>query len=108
MLAALDDLLADDVRSGAFGPAPDDEDVHTALERGLIERAGAELGGRLRAGRCRNDQIATLLRMCLRDSARRLAGLVLDVVDALVGQAHTHLGVAMPGAPTCSMPSPCC
>ena len=96
MLAALDDLLAD-VRSGAFGPAPDDEDVHTALERGLIERAGAQLGGRLRAGRSRNDQIATLLRMCLRDSARRLAGLVLDVVDALVDQADTHLGVAMPG-----------
>ena len=96
MLAGLDALLAD-VRSGAFQPAPDDEDVHTALERGLIERAGAEVGGRLRAGRSRNDQIATLLRMILRDEARRLAGLVLDVVDALVRQAETHLGVAMPG-----------
>ncbi len=96
MLAGLEALLAD-VRSGAFRPAPDDEDVHTALERGLIERAGADVGGRLRAGRSRNDQIATLLRMILRDEARRLAGLVLDVVDALVGQADTHLGVAMPG-----------
>src|SRR5690606_39799233 len=52
MLAALDRLDAD-VASGAFGPAPDDEDVHTALERGLIERAGPELGGKLRAGRSR-------------------------------------------------------
>ncbi|MGH3992679.1 MAG: lyase family protein, partial [Pseudonocardiaceae bacterium] len=62
MLAALDRLDAD-VASGAFTPQPEDEDVHTALERGLIERAGPELGGKLRAGRSRNDQVATLLRM---------------------------------------------
>ncbi len=96
MLGALDELFVD-VHTGAFGTQPDDEDVHTALERGLIERAGAEIGGRLRAGRSRNDQIATLLRMCLRDAARDLAGLILDLVDALVVQADAHLGVAMPG-----------
>ncbi len=96
MLAALESLLAD-VRSGVLVPAPDDEDVHTALERGLIDRAGAQVGGRLRAGRSRNDQIATLLRMYLRDAARQIAVLVVDVVEALVGQAETHLGVAMPG-----------
>ena len=96
MLAALAQL-ATDVESGTFGPAPDDEDVHTALERGLIERAGADVGGRLRAGRSRNDQIATLVRMYLREHARIVAGLVLDVVDALVGQAQRHATVAMPG-----------
>jgi argininosuccinate lyase len=96
MLAGLDRLEAD-VRSGAFGPAEEDEDVHTALERGLIERVGAELGGRLRAGRSRNDQVATLFRMYLREHARVVGGLVLDVVDALVAQADRHLGVAMPG-----------
>ena len=96
MLDALDRLRAD-VESGAFRPEPDDEDVHTALERGLIERAGPDVGGRLRAGRSRNDQIATLFRMYLREHARLVAGLVLDVVDALVEQATRHLGVAMPG-----------
>ncbi|WP_426566669.1 argininosuccinate lyase [Angustibacter sp. McL0619] len=96
MLDALDALDAD-VVSGAFAPAPDDEDVHSALERGLIERAGAELGGRLRAGRSRNDQIATLVRMYLREHARLVAGCVLDVVDALVAQAAAHPGAAMPG-----------
>ena len=96
MLAALASLDAD-VTSGAFGPAPDDEDVHTALERGLIERAGADLGGRLRAGRSRNDQIATLVRMYLREHARVVAACVLDVVQALMGQAERHLGAAMPG-----------
>ena len=96
MLDALN-RLEDDVVSGAFAPAPADEDVHTALERGLMERAGADLGGRLRAGRSRNDQIATLIRMYLRDRARHIAGLVLDVVDALTGQAARAGGAIMPG-----------
>jgi argininosuccinate lyase len=96
MLVGLE-RLATDVASGAFAPAPDDEDVHTALERGLIERVGTEVGGRLRAGRSRNDQVATLFRMYLRDHARSVAGQLLDVVDAIVGQARTHLGVPMPG-----------
>jgi len=97
--AMLDGLgrLADDVASGAFAPGRDDEDVHTALERGLIERAGPDVGGRLRAGRSRNDQVATLFRMYLRDHARSVAGLVLDVVDALLTQADRHPAVAMPG-----------
>ncbi|MCH8613187.1 argininosuccinate lyase [Arsenicicoccus dermatophilus] len=96
MLGALRQLGAD-VASGAFVPAPEDEDVHTALERGLIERAGADVGGRLRAGRSRNDQVATLVRMYLRDHARTIAGLVLDVVDVLVAQADSHPATAMPG-----------
>ncbi|MGI4893870.1 MAG: lyase family protein, partial [Janthinobacterium lividum] len=61
LLAGLDTLDAD-VVSGAFLPGEDDEDVHSALERALVERVGADVGGRLRAGRSRNDQIATLLR----------------------------------------------
>jgi argininosuccinate lyase len=96
MLEALDRLDAD-VESGAFVPVPEDEDVHTALERGLIERAGPELGGRLRAGRSRNDQIATLLRMWLRDAARRIASGTLDVIDALLDQAQAHSDAPMPG-----------
>jgi argininosuccinate lyase len=96
MLDALDRLDAD-VDSGAFVPVPEDEDVHTALERGLIERAGPELGGRLRAGRSRNDQIATLLRMWLRDAARRVAAGTLDVIDALLDQAQAYPDAAMPG-----------
>lgn len=96
MLAALKQLL-EDVESGAFVAAAGDEDVHTALERGLIERAGADVGGRLRAGRSRNDQVATLFRMYLRDHAREVSSLVLDTVEALIAQAEAHMGVAMPG-----------
>ncbi|GAA1048277.1 argininosuccinate lyase [Arthrobacter russicus] len=96
MLAALDRLDAD-VASGTFVAAESDEDVHGALERGLIEIAGPELGGKLRAGRSRNDQIATLGRMFLRDHARLIARGVLGTVDALLAQATAHHGVAMPG-----------
>jgi argininosuccinate lyase len=96
MLAALDTLDAD-VVSGAFTPVASDEDVHTALERGLLDRAGSELGGRLRAGRSRNDQIATLIRMYLREQARSLAAEVLALIAALADQADRHAGVAMPG-----------
>ncbi|WP_269047757.1 argininosuccinate lyase [Paenarthrobacter sp. Z7-10] len=96
MLAALTALGAD-VESGAYVAAESDEDVHGSLERGLIERAGAQLGGKLRAGRSRNDQIATLGRMYLRDHARIIAGGVLSVIDSLLGQARSHAAVAMPG-----------
>jgi argininosuccinate lyase len=96
MLAGLDALEAD-VIAGTFRPAPTDEDVHGALERGLIERTGPELGGRLRAGRSRNDQIATLIRLYLRDRLTAVRVDLADVVDALATQAERHLGVAMPG-----------
>ena len=52
------DTLQRHVDDGSFAPIEDDEDEATALERGLIDIAGDELGGKLRAGRSRNDQIA--------------------------------------------------
>ncbi|MCD4557434.1 argininosuccinate lyase [Schaalia sp. lx-100] len=91
------DSLAEDVASGAFLPTQEDEDVHTALERGLLERAGSHLGGKLRAGRSRNDQIATLIRMYLREQARFIAGLILNVVDELHMQAISVGSAIMPG-----------
>ncbi len=91
------DALDEAVASGNFTPDADDEDVHTALERGLLDIVGAELGGRLRAGRSRNDQVATLVKAYLRDQAASLTGLVLELVDALSAQAERHLGAAMPG-----------
>jgi argininosuccinate lyase len=91
------DALASEVGSGAFEPARTDEDVHGALERRLVELVGAELGGRLRAGRSRNDQIATLIRMYLRDALRAVAEGLSGVVGSLHQQARDHLGIAMPG-----------
>ena len=95
MLSALDSLEAD-VRAGSFGPAAADEDVHTTLERGLVERLG-ELGGKLRAGRSRNDQVATDLRLYLRDAAREIARAVLALQEALLDQAKQHVDAPAPG-----------
>jgi len=95
VLAALNDL-ADDVASGAFTPAPDDEDVHTAIERGMIERLGT-LGGKLRAGRSRNDQVATDFRLYLRDQVRALVTQVIELEVALLDQAEAHVDVFAPG-----------
>ena len=96
MLTALDDLQRA-VTDGTFRPVASDEDVHSALERGLIERAGSELGGKLRAGRSRNDQIATLVRMLLRDHALRIRSLLIDLIDAIAAQAAAHPDAVMPG-----------
>ena len=96
LLGGLDALMMK-VASGEVVADESDEDVHGALERLLLDEVGTELGGRLRAGRSRNDQVATLFKAFLRDHARSVAGLVLDLVDALAGQAEKHLGAVMPG-----------
>jgi len=89
LLAAIEELSRD-CQTGAFRPSAADEDVHTALERGLLERVGS-LGGRLRAGRSRNDQIATDLRMYLRDQARQIVARLAELQTALMEQAERHL-----------------
>ena len=72
--------------------------MHAALERGLIERAGPELGGKLRAGRRRNDQVATLFRMYLRDDARRVvAGVVRASSTRCSPRPTAHPDAPMPG-----------
>jgi argininosuccinate lyase len=95
LLAALDGLSRA-CRNGEFRPAAADEDVHTALERGLLERVGS-LGGKLRAGRSRNDQVATDLRLYLRDHVRLIVSRVAELQTALLAQAAEHVGTPAPG-----------
>ncbi|WP_336629895.1 MULTISPECIES: argininosuccinate lyase [unclassified Microbacterium] len=91
------DALAAKIADGTLLPQPGDEDVHGALEAALIAEVGADLGGRLRAGRSRNDQIATLVRMYLIDHARIIGRDVLGLIDALVAQAQAHESAILPG-----------
>ena len=91
------DQLGRDVADGSFVPAPSDEDVHGAMERGLIDRVGPEVGGRLRAGRSRNDQVAAMFRMWIRDAIRDIAVQVTELIDALAAQAKAHPEAIMPG-----------
>lgn len=88
--------LREEVSTGTFQPVPEDEDVHTAIERGLIEKLG-DLGGKLRAGRSRNDQVATDFRLYLRDHVRVIAGLIIDLQLALLEQSERHVDTFSPG-----------
>jgi argininosuccinate lyase len=95
LLTAIEDLSGA-CKSGAFRPDAGDEDVHTALERGLLERAGS-LGGKLRAGRSRNDQVATDLRLYLRDHVRLITLRLAELETALMDQADRHSDTPAPG-----------
>ena len=95
MLGALDELDRE-VADGTFTTELADEDVHTALERGLLDKLGA-LGGKLRAGRSRNDQVATDLRLYLRDGARQVVAQLVELEQALLDQAERHLDTPAPG-----------
>lgn len=91
------DALAAGVAGGSISAADTDEDVHGALERHLIAIAGSELGGRLRAGRSRNDQIATLIRLYALDAGRDIRHLTVALIDAIAAQASAHPDAIMPG-----------
>lgn len=82
--------------SGELQPSPDDEDVHTFIERILTLRLGA-IGGKVRTGRSRNDQAANNLRLYLRDQARTIAQTIVKLARALVAQSEQHLQTFAPG-----------
>ncbi|WP_188850519.1 argininosuccinate lyase [Aureimonas glaciei] len=88
--------LSIDVTSGSVVPSPSDEDVHTFLERVLKDRLG-DLGGKMRAGRSRNDQAANDLKMHLRVKARSIAASIALLQDALIAQALDHQTTLAPG-----------
>jgi argininosuccinate lyase len=96
MITALEELEVG-WRDGSILPLESDEDVHFALERELVAAVGPELGGKLRAGRSRNDQIATLIRLYLLDHATTIAGQTVHLIDAIAAQASAHPDAAMPG-----------
>jgi argininosuccinate lyase len=88
--------IGEELAGGAFEVLDSDEDLHGALERRLVELAG-EAGGRLRAGRSRNDQIASHLRAYCKDALDRLTAGVRAVQGALVDQAEQALEWVAPG-----------
>ena len=90
------DAVEKDYLAGAVHPSEGDEDVHTFLERVLTERLGP-VGGKLRAGRSRNDQAANDLKLYLRDKARTLAAATQELQGALIAQAQQHIGTLSTG-----------
>ena len=88
--------LQNEVASGKFVAIATDEDVHSALERGLTEKLGA-IGGSLRAGRSRNDQVATDLKLYAIDHMVEVAQQLLALQDALLSKASEYGDAPAPG-----------
>ena len=88
--------LASEISSGRFLPNAHDEDVHSALERGLTEKLGS-LGGSLRAGRSRNDQVTTDLRLFAIDHMLVLAHSLSELVEVILNKASEYVHDAAPG-----------
>jgi len=85
-----------EARSGAFALGPGDEDVHSALEKYLTERLGP-LGRKVHAGRSRNDQVVTDLRLYFKDALLEVMGAVVSAASALVEFGRRHEDVLLPG-----------
>jgi argininosuccinate lyase len=92
---ALKELIGE-VSSGKFLPDDSDEDVHSALERGLTEKLGT-LGGALRAGRSRNDQVTTDLRLFAIDHMLSLALMLTEMIEVILDKASEYANDAAPG-----------
>lgn len=92
---ALEELTSQ-VLAGEFVPLASDEDVHSALERALTEKLGP-LGGSLRAGRSRNDQVTTDLKLFSIDHMLEVASLIIDMQSAILDKAAEHINDSAPG-----------
>jgi argininosuccinate lyase len=90
------DEVARELDEGRFPFAPDDEDIHMAVERRLTEIVGP-VGGKLHTARSRNDQVATDVALFVRDRAARAVDAVAEVMRALLGLAERHLDWPVPG-----------
>ncbi|MTH92007.1 MAG: argininosuccinate lyase, partial [Actinobacteria bacterium] len=88
--------LSVQVQSGAFVASDGDEDVHSALERGLNEKLGV-LGGALRAGRSRNDQVTTDLRLFTIDHILEIARQITLLQIAILEKAGEYVNDSAPG-----------
>jgi argininosuccinate lyase len=88
--------LAQDIGSGKFIYINEDEDVHSAIERGLIAKAGP-IGGSIRAGRSRNDLVVTDFKLYLIDHLLEIGSAVAELITELNRQAEGNLGVIAPG-----------
>jgi argininosuccinate lyase len=88
--------LAKDIGSGSFKYTDIDEDVHSAIERGLTERCG-EVGGAIRAGRSRNDLVVTDFKLYLMDHLLEIASQISAMVKVINTQAANNIDVIAPG-----------
>ncbi|HXY89095.1 MAG TPA: argininosuccinate lyase [Xanthobacteraceae bacterium] len=90
------DTILSEIESGKFKFTRALEDIHTHVEARLAELIGPA-AGRLHTARSRNDQVATDLRLYVRDAVDRLDAALAGLQIALAEKAHEHADTVMPG-----------
>ncbi|MBA7510891.1 Argininosuccinate lyase [subsurface metagenome] len=88
--------IKEEIIKGKFKFFPQDEDIHMAIERRLIEKTG-ESGGRLHTARSRNDQVSLDMRMYLRNEIKKVSALIKNLQDSIVKLSEKNMEVIMPG-----------
>ena len=91
----MEEILAE-IAAGKMAWSLDLEDVHMNIERRLTDKIG-DAGKRLHTGRSRNDQVATDIRLWLRDQISIIRSLIRDLQTALIELAEQHADTVMPG-----------
>jgi argininosuccinate lyase len=88
--------ITSEIEAGSFNWNLDDEDVHLNIEKRLTTLVG-DAGKRLHTGRSRNDQVATDIRLWLRDTIDEIDGLLRNFQKALLDAAEAHADTPLPG-----------
>lgn len=90
------EAIRGEIEAGTFPLRTELEDIHMHIEQALIERLG-DVGRKLHTGRSRNDQVATDLRLWVRDALDRIDGRLLEVQKGFVGRCDADFDVILPG-----------
>lgn len=96
IVAALEEVEKE-MSHDQFSYLESDEDIHTAVERGVVEKVGSEIGGKLHTARSRNDQVALDLRMYLKDEQTKIMTLLVELIEAVLSLARNNLDLFFPG-----------
>lgn len=90
-------VIYDEWKNNKFVEKPGDEDIHTANERRLGEIIGKNISGKVHTGRSRNDQVATDMRLYVRDELKKLAGYLKSFIETMINRAEKEIDILMPG-----------
>lgn len=91
------EIIKDEWANGKFIEKNGDEDIHTANERRLGEIIGKNISGKVHTGRSRNDQVATDMRLYVRDELTKISKILKTLIETMIKRAENEIDILMPG-----------
>lgn len=91
------EVIRKEWKEGQFQELPGDEDIHTANERRLGEIIGKHIAGKVHTGRSRNDQVATDMRIYVRETLKKMLEYLAGFIKSILNRAESEIDVLMPG-----------